>query len=159
MQPQRVRDSVECSPHSRSRRRASDERVTTPLPEARFPQMSLFIPEASPGTKSQKLGALRAQFSPAENRGLETWSGRPRSLTRSGRAGLTNRLGPPRTEGCGTFSANTGTVPGSPEDVRGWGRNPGIDPSPRDLASTAYFSVSKFLPFPEHDTNGILSYY
>ncbi|XP_073661894.1 scavenger receptor class A member 3 isoform X2 [Tursiops truncatus] len=88
--------------------------------------MSLFIPEASPGTKSQKLGALRAQFSPAENRGLETWSGRPKSLTRSGRAGLTNRLGPPRTEGCGTFSAKTGTVPGSPEVVRGWGRNPGI---------------------------------
>lgn len=38
------------------------------LPEAHYPQTpSLFTPEAPPGTKSQKLGGLRAQYPLAEN--------------------------------------------------------------------------------------------
>lgn len=49
-----------------------EESLTTPsVLEARFPQMSLFTPEAPPRTKSQNLGVLGTQASHVEE-GLET---------------------------------------------------------------------------------------
>lgn len=74
--------------------------------EVSFPQMSLFTPEAPPGTKSQNSGVLGAQLSRVRNPGLEGDMKRLPSVTHRARDWGALRI----REG---FS-KTGTVPGKP---------------------------------------------
>ncbi|KAM9082076.1 scavenger receptor class A member 3 isoform 2-T2 [Megaptera novaeangliae] len=151
MQPQGVRDSVECSPHSQSLGQdLAHGWFSLSVPSV---NMSCEAPGGGPWTRESPLLCLRPvslrchclyqrplqeqshrswersgpsfllQKTEAWRHGVAAQSHSPRVAEP---AGLTNRLGLPRTEGCATFSAETGTVPGNPEDGRGWGRDPGI---------------------------------